>query len=919
MRVWSFSSCEYDEEERRLWVRGKPAKLGDRVLDVLETLLKAPDYQSTSVHLSRIWGPNGSIDSVKDAIRQLRRAIEHGGIPDEIIATVRGTGFQIVARVAERTFESGELWRSLIQGAPAPGLPGWRLQLPLEPGTRARVWQISNERNHQVRVVKYATDPVRRAALRREDRSWEAFERGLKSQKCFVRIFSSHLTSRPCYLEMEYGGLNLLAWSDSQRAEGGLSRELCLQIMADLADAVADAHSLGIVHNDLKPANVLISPPLDQGGRWQIKIADFGVASVVQENRLAELQLGDRTLQPAAAGVGGTTLYHAPEIGPTTPPTFSADVYALGVILFQILCGDYQKTPYPGWERQIADPVLQQDIEAACNVDSARRPKASDLAERLRTVDARRQKLDADQAYRDRTTRDQQQLTLLRARRPWVIAAILLLLVGICTSLLLYRRAIRQRDLAEAINTFLAEDFLMRTNPYKTGFNTESLVETVKQASPSIDRRFAAEPLIAARLHQTIAQALDKRMDYPDADREYSQAAALYRKAEGADSTSAVITEMQRTAMHVRDTAPGSLDQAKAIFQTQQAILARTGKESLEVPIWADYAQGLIQMYSSNAQHAAVTFQAGLHAAQSLPRFNPGVILMMQQLLAVSETRIGEGRKAEALIKEMMITVKRLHYTDKPNLTNLGINLAQAYLSEQKNQETINTIDQFYPAIVVQMGEANALSLTALGVRAQAERNLGRWDDATRDSLAVDRIADGKGAFLESGSLSDAALYQCQGGHYVEGEQNARKALTIGKALAAENPGIKGSFIFSLATCLVGLRQYQNADKLLSELNLQAMSQIYMDEDWSVDYELTKAEIAFHEKAYAAVRKNLAMARPACVRPGAAPYRLAWFDRLTDQLAGTTNAASASKVMTKGSAPAGSAAPLLHLVAQAQP
>jgi serine/threonine protein kinase/DNA-binding winged helix-turn-helix (wHTH) protein len=884
MRVWSFSSCEYDEEERRLWVRGKPAKLGDRVLDVLEALLKAPDYQSTSVHLSRIWGPSGSIDSVKDAIRQLRRAIEQGGIPDEIIATVRGTGFQIAARVIERTFEPSELWRSLIKDAPAPGLPGWRLQLPLEPGTRARVWQIGNERNHQVRVVKYATDPARRAALRREDRSWEAFERGLTSQKCFVRIFSSHLTSRPCYLEMEYGGLTLLAWSDSQRTEGGLPRELCLQIMADLAYAVAAVHSLGIVHNDLKPANVLISPSLDQGGRWQVKITDFGVASVVKENRLAELQLDDSTLQPAAAGLGGTTLYHAPEIGPNTPPLLSADVYALGVILFQILCGDYQKTPYPGWERQIADPVLQQDIEAACNVDPARRPQASELAEWLRTVDARRQKLHAAQAFRDRTAHDQQQLTLLRARRPWVIAAIVLLLVGVCTSLLLYRRTIRQRDLAEAINTFLAEDFLMRTNPYKTGSNTESLVETVKQASPSIDRRFAAEPLIAARLHHTIAQALDKRMDYPDADKEYQQAAALYREAEGADSASAVITEMQRTAMHVRDTTPGSLDQAKAIFQSQQEILDRTGQKSPEVPIWADYAQGLIEMYSSDAQHARLTFQAGLRAAQMLPRFNPGVILMMQQLLAVSETRMGEGGKAEALIKEMMVTVKRLHYTDKPNLANLGINLAQAYLSEQKNQETINTVDQFYPAIVLQMGEANPLSLTALGVRAQAERNLGRWDDATRDSLSVYRNGGGKSAYMESGSLSDAALYQCQGGHYLEGEQNARRAFTIGKKLAAENPGIKGSFTFSLATCLVGLGQYQDADKLLKQLNPQAMSQIYMDEDWSVDYELTKAEIAFHEKAYASVRKDLAMARPACMRPAAAPYRLAWFNRITDQM-----------------------------------
>ena len=128
-----------------------------------------------------------------------------------------------------------------------------------------------------------------------------------------------------------------------------------------------------------------------------MKIADFGIASVVRDNRLAEFHLGDRTLQPPLNGAGGTSLYLAPEVGAGGTPTPEADIYALGVILFQLLCGDYRKTPYPGWEQEIADKLLESDINAACNIDPARRPKAPIFAEWLRSVEYRR----ADALHRD--------------------------------------------------------------------------------------------------------------------------------------------------------------------------------------------------------------------------------------------------------------------------------------------------------------------------------------------------------------------------------------------------------------------------------------------------------------------------------------------------------------------------------------
>lgn len=891
MRIWRFADCEYDEAERRLWVGKKSAKLGDRVLDVLEALLKAPEHRCASLDLRRIWGPTGNLTSVKDAVRQLRaamagdRAAQNAAPRDEVLRTVRGWGFQLAGPVTERTFAPNDLWRLLRKDAPAPELPGWRLQMPLEPGARVRVWEVRNDAAHLVRVVKYATDPARRAALRREVRAWEAFERALPSQSHFVRILSSHLTTWPCFVEMEHGGLNLMAWADAQRAQGGLAREICLEVMAELAESVALAHGLGIIHNDLKPANVLISPAQGQGRRWQVKVADFGVASVAPKNRLAEFHLGDRTLQPAAAGAGGTSLYHAPQTGAGTIPTAEGDVYALGVILFQLLSGDFQKTPYPGWEREIGDPVLQRDIEAACNVDPIRRPNAALFAEWMRTVDSRREVLQEEMADRRRTEHDTQQLALLRARRPWVYAAAAVLVIGICTSLWLYGRTIRERDLAETINGFLADDLLTRTSPYKTGIRTESLVDAINQASPSIDQRFAHEPMIAARLHHTIAKGLDKRMDYPGADREYAKAAALYQQTEGLHSPDAVIAEMQRAAMHARDTEAGSLARARAIYDSQQ-MPAQVRPASQDVPVWIAYAQGLIQMYSGDAQDAALTFARGLRAADASAHFDQGMILTMQQLLAVSEIRLGEGDQAETLIRQMMETVKRLHYTDKPNIPNLGVNLAQAYMAEQKNAEAIREVDRVYPEIARQMGESNPLTLTALGVRAQAERNLGMWNEATRDSLTVYRVtASGTDVFLQSGSLSDAALYQCQSGHYAEGEENARKAIAVGKPIAVPGSGVEGSFLFSMATCLVGLGHFDQGAEMLARVNVPAVAQMYADADWVADVDLTKAEIALGKKDLLAARQRLAAAKPRCTKPGGAPYRLAWLQRLTGELA----------------------------------
>lgn len=102
-------------------------------------------------------------------------------------------------------------------------------------------------------------------------------------------------------------------------------------IVRQLAGAVHHAHQRGILHRDLKPSNVLMKPPDEPGGAYAALLTDFGLAKQLAES-------ADVTQTRTRAG---TTRYMAPEqlVGDRGDVTISADVYSLGVILYELLTG----------------------------------------------------------------------------------------------------------------------------------------------------------------------------------------------------------------------------------------------------------------------------------------------------------------------------------------------------------------------------------------------------------------------------------------------------------------------------------------------------------------------------------------------------------------------------------------------------
>ena len=112
-------------------------------------------------------------------------------------------------------------------------------------------------------------------------------------------------------------------------ASGPLPPEIVAHLAAELAEALYVVHSAGIVHRDIKPSNVLLSRPQLPGSRPRAKLADFGIALLLDGSRLTSPGL-----------VIGTVAYLSPEQLRGVEPAPPGDIYSLGLVLLEALTGE---------------------------------------------------------------------------------------------------------------------------------------------------------------------------------------------------------------------------------------------------------------------------------------------------------------------------------------------------------------------------------------------------------------------------------------------------------------------------------------------------------------------------------------------------------------------------------------------------
>jgi serine/threonine-protein kinase len=162
------------------------------------------------------------------------------------------------------------------------------------------------------------------------------------------------------YLALEYvDGTPLTQWCDQEHCSIRARTEVFQQVLS----AVQYAHANLVVHRDLKPTNILVTPD------GQVRLLDFGITKLLQEGKTQE-----RTLTQMAGGAL-TLAYASPEQIAGQPITTASDVYSLGVVLHELLCGVRPYRP----ERESAG-ALEEAILSADQVRPSQSHITADIA-----------------------------------------------------------------------------------------------------------------------------------------------------------------------------------------------------------------------------------------------------------------------------------------------------------------------------------------------------------------------------------------------------------------------------------------------------------------------------------------------------------------------------------------------------------
>ena len=160
-----------------------------------------------------------------------------------------------------------------------------------------------------------------------------------------VQVYDTGVDDARHYIVMEYvegrSGAQVL------QSKGPVGPETTAEVGAQACAGLDYAHRRGIVHRDVKPGNLMIVGGPVGGGEMTVKLTDFGIARAAEQTRITQV-----------GSVVGTAAYLAPEQVRGEEATPATDVYALGVVLYQLLTG---RLPYEG--STLAELAVRQENE----------------------------------------------------------------------------------------------------------------------------------------------------------------------------------------------------------------------------------------------------------------------------------------------------------------------------------------------------------------------------------------------------------------------------------------------------------------------------------------------------------------------------------------------------------------------------
>ena len=717
---WRMADVELDEATLELRRGGNLVSIERKPLELLMWLLRHPGEVITKEELlDALWADRVVTESVlTKCVAKLRQAI--GDHSQAVLKTVHGFGYRLVApveRLAMLTEPPPAGPATMQAGDTPPQRPNWQLVSRFE-GARGENWLARHAKSGEQRVFKFALDAAGMAQLKREITLHRLLRDTLGPRDDFVQVIDWNLREPPYFVELAHCSQGSLRDWLARMAGGAAAVPLAtrLELVAQTADALAAAHSAGVLHKDIKPANVLIE--LDASGAPRVRLGDFGSGRVLDADRLQAMditRMGFTQTLAADTSTSGTWAYLAPEVVAGQAPTVRSDIFALGVLLYQLAVGDLKRPLAPGWERELDDELLREDVAACCDQEPARRlGDAAELGRRLRALPERHAARQTEQRAAAEAALVRQALQRSRARRGWLLALSGVSMAAALGTGLLYLQVRDARDEAErqaaaatSVSDFLVKDLIAAADPLVSGSRDTSVRTVLQQAQGRIDDRFAKQPAVAAEVRLALARSLHGTGQHEAAILEL----ALVARSEAATAQTRAAAWLAAADANI------ALSQHAAAAQALEAaagLLPNTGSRRAEMKFEHDViAAGLLRLQGEAKASVAALQLLRARADGSKPISESATIPLLGHLGA-AQLETGDLEGGVATLRDMLERVERDAGAGHPRTLAALHELGQALRLVGRIDESEVLFRRGY-ALAVQAYGPDALMSIALG------------------------------------------------------------------------------------------------------------------------------------------------------------------------------------------------------------
>ena len=868
--IYTFGSATFDESAFDLRVGGVAIESQPLPLRLLQCLLRERERVVSKDRLSdEVWEGEvaGTSDaSITNAVRKLRAAL---GENAHCIKTVSGKGYRFTGPVTEVPARPpARAWLDLAEGMAAPGREQFILTRKLsEAQENYEVWLAEDQATGERHVFKYCDQADLLASLRREVKISTLLRESVGDRPDIVRVLRWNFDRAPFYTESEWGGDDLAAWADEAGRLQAMPEAARLSLFLQIVDAIAAAHSVGVVHQDIKPSNILVWL---NGEDWRVRLADFGSSRVLDPRLPARLGITPRYLTDASGATAASPMYAAPEMLEGGHVTLQSDVFALGILLYQLLVGRLRAPMPPGWAADIGDALLRDDIAAATQrALESRLDRVAEFGRRVRELAARRAAAEAEAATEQMQRRLAAMEARKRARRPWVFASIAGL-GGAAFLLALYVVQLRQSERAlsrevateRTLTDFLINNFIAEANYQKVGRTNMTVADAARAAAAQIDQAFAGRrPEIRATLHAAMESTFSNISDNDRAVAEADAALAALRGVPDPDWRLIATTQLTASMALL---PLGRLADARARVESAEAAIAHLHPKPPDLEaFFLDMRAGIATM--SLDLPRAVSGEEKAAQLSEPPADVPGW-LRTHILLSLADAKRMSGRtpEAERIFRQVLEQQRRTFGPDDARTGFTEVVLASTLGGEGRVKEGLALLNHAAPVLTRALGtdsRRTVLAGLAMGELYFRDHQFTRAGESfLRVAASLAKAGRPSQLNLTTAQLNAAQSYWAAGDR-ARAETLLRQILDELKGDVPDSAPKAESVRFDLALLLLEEGKPAEAPALRRGLNADALREDEPIDYWPARLDFLDAWLAVKEGRLADARRLLETAR----------------------------------------------------------